>query len=137
MVYAVVLLYTVTSILCIFSQDRRSSNKYRFCSHIHTIFTLVILVLARPHNIVLVAMMVIQEVLIEKYIWSVLELSTVECWTLYFLWMGHGSFFYQVKQIHVYLKKHFFKGIPIWIFVVWRLDKIDFTKFCSVSDRFR
>ena len=76
----------------------------------------MILVLARPHNIVLVAMMVVQEVLIEKCIWSVLELSSLDCWTLYFLWMGHGSFFYQVKQMDVYLKKHFFKGMQLHFF---------------------
>ena len=93
-VYAVICLYVMVSSFNAY-KDRTPLAKYRLSCDIHTGFTLMILVLARPHNLILVAMMIIQEHVVQKYIWYSLQLSVSE-WTLYFLWMGQAAFFYQV-----------------------------------------
>lgn len=72
-----------------------TGEAYTAVTEIHTIYILLFLVLSRPHNIVLVSMMVLQEIVVDKYILPWQD-ATTQCSTLYFLWMGQAAFFYQV-----------------------------------------
>ncbi|XP_076075722.1 GPI ethanolamine phosphate transferase 2, catalytic subunit-like [Mytilus galloprovincialis] len=91
-VYTSLLLYILVSVWNKFQHDK--AKYYKISSEVHTAFILLLLVLSRPHNIILVAMMVVQDLLIELHIWPNLKFS-ISDWTLYFLWMSQGTFFYQ------------------------------------------
>ncbi|CAC5374469.1 PIGG [Mytilus coruscus] len=92
-VYISLLLYILVSMWKKFKQDKE--KYYKISCEVHTAFILLLLVLSRPHNIIVVVMMVVQDLLIELYIWPTLNQNSISDWTLYFLWMGQGTFFYQ------------------------------------------
>ncbi|KAK3577520.1 hypothetical protein CHS0354_026476 [Potamilus streckersoni] len=61
---------------------------------IHNCWILLMTLLMRPHNVAFVAMVTVQEILVERYLLGHMTLSTSYL-TLYCLWMGEASFFYQ------------------------------------------
>ncbi len=59
-------------------------------------WTLLTVLLVRPHNIPLVAMMAIQEYAL-RHVVSMIEGISVPTLTLFYMWMGQAAFFYQVS----------------------------------------
>lgn len=61
---------------------------------------LLILLLLRPHNMALVAMMVLQEHILSHWVCPSLKLSTISQ-TLLYMWAMQAAFFYQVISKYI------------------------------------
>ena len=94
------------------------TNRTMLLAHVQLMWTLVMVLLLRPHNTPLVFLITLMEAGLER---ALHPAHSVPTWavTLLYLWMGQASFFYQVRYNRLMIA-----GSPIWMAFICILARI-------------
>ncbi|KAJ8307670.1 hypothetical protein KUTeg_014774 [Tegillarca granosa] len=95
--FIMIAIFMLLSFLTLLKQKREKKQKnisLEFIVTLHKSWILLMTLLVRPHSIPMVAIITIQEYIISRYISRNMQLP-ITFLTLYYLWMGKASYFYQ------------------------------------------
>ena len=93
--------YAIILILAIYSHWKHWTSppavrKLRASTSVYTVWVLLATLVMRPHNIIMLAMVTVQEYCVSRYFIG--HFTSTTTLTLFHLWIGQAAFFYQVGE---------------------------------------